>query len=178
MFPSSARGLAAALATALVAGGMLLTAAGCSREATSPPPTGSGEATPTADPTAAALQVALAGEYAASYAYGVIGGRLNTPADQAKALAALDSHQDLRDELRARLLTSLAKPTSPAAAYQLPFTVHSPTQARALAVDVETKQAVLWDQVAAAGAGAEQQQAVAAAAACRKRAAQWSKVGG
>lgn len=136
------------------------------------------EVSASADPTIVALQAALGGEYAASYAYGVIGGRLTTAADQAAALAALTTHDELRDRLRTDITALAGQPGVPAPGYQLPFPVQTPAQARSLAVDVETKSVALWQQVAAHATGATQQWAAAAAAGCQQRATKWSKPGG
>lgn len=125
-----------------------------------------------------ALQAALVGEYAASYAYGVIGGRLTTAADQAAALAALATHNELRDRLRTDITALAGQPGVPAPGYRLAFPVQTPTQARALAVDVETKSVALWQQVAAHATGTTLQWAAAAAAGCQQRAAKWSKFSG
>lgn len=150
---------------------------GCARGASnqaSPAPT---VASTSADPALVPLQAALDGEYAATYAYGVIGGRLTAPSEQAAALTALTTHDDLRDQLRTDITALAGQPDVPPAAYRLPFAVQTPAQARSLAVDVETKLVVLWQGVAAHATGATQPAAMAAAAGCQQRAAKWSKPG-
>lgn len=151
---------------------------GCSRDSGSPGRPNPTEASATADPTMVALQAALDGEYAASYAYGVIGGRLTSATDQAAALAALTTHDNLRDQLRTDITALAGQPRVPAPGYRLPFAVQTPAQARLLAVDVETKAAALWRQVADHATGATQQAASAAADGCQQRAAKWSKPSG
>lgn len=165
-----------AVATA-VAAGLVLGLGACGRDTGNPISATPTEESASADPTLPALQAALDGEYAATYAYGVIGGRLTNPAQQSAALAALASHDDMRDRLRTDITALGGQPGVPAPAYRLPFQVHTAAQARSLAVEVETKLAGLWQQVSVHATGASQQSA-AAAADCLQRAAKWSKLGG
>ncbi|HQR80161.1 MAG TPA: ferritin-like domain-containing protein [Actinomycetota bacterium] len=84
-----------------------------------------------------ALQAALAGQYAAIYAYGRAGGRLLN--DQARALARSDEHRVDRDQLREWLVADGQQPQPPAPAYQLPGPVRTPAQARELLATVELR---------------------------------------
>lgn len=84
-----------------------------------------------------ALQSALAGQYAAIYAYGRAGGRLVD--DQARALVRSDEHRVARDQLRAWLVADGQQPQPPAPAYQLPGPVRTPEQARTLLATVELR---------------------------------------
>lgn len=95
----------------------------------------------------AALQHALAAEQAASYGYGIVGARL-PQGSAAQATAANDwvAHVRARDGLTQLISARGARPTAAAPAYQLPFPVDSPTQAKTLA-------AMLEDRVAAAYLG-------------------------
>ena len=86
----------------------------------------------------AALQNALAAEHAASYGYGVVGGRL--PQGSAAQLAAGNdwvTHLRARDRLANLIRARGATPIPAAVSYELPFPVASPAQARALAARLE-----------------------------------------
>ena len=63
-----------------------------------------------------ALQAVLAGEHAAVYAFGVVGGRLRGVADEYDASAAYDRHRARRDRVTAELLAAGASPVGPQAA--------------------------------------------------------------
>jgi len=93
----------------------------------------------------AALQAALAAENSAVYGYGVAGAHL-PGAKRAAAVRNWVAHQNARDALTAMLTARGAQPVAAAAAYELPFAVHSATAAVALAT-------VLEDRVSAAYLG-------------------------
>jgi hypothetical protein len=93
----------------------------------------------------AALQGALAAENSAVYGYGVAGAHL-TGTRRAAAVRNWVAHQNARDALTAMLAACGAQPAASAAAYTLPFGVHKPTAAVALAT-------VLEDRVSAAYLG-------------------------
>lgn len=93
----------------------------------------------------AALQGALAAENSAVYGYGVAGAHL-TGTRRAAAVRNWVAHQNARDALSAMLAARGAQPAASAAAYALPFRVHKPTAAVALAT-------VLEDRVSAAYLG-------------------------
>ena len=84
-----------------------------------------------------ALQAVLAGEHAAVYAFGVVGGRLQGSPDESDAKAAYSRHLARRDRVTAELLAAGATPVSSAAAYALGGPVTTPSAARALAATVE-----------------------------------------
>lgn len=88
----------------------------------------------------AALQNALAAEQAASYGYGVVGARLpQGSAEQAAAGNDWLAHVRARDSL-ARLISARGATPRPAAvAYDLPFQVNAPAQAKALAATLEDR---------------------------------------
>jgi hypothetical protein len=95
------------------------------------------------------LSAALAGEYAAIYAYGRAGGRL--PSDQDIALAQLSRHRTDRDQLRAWLIADGVQPEPPAPAYELPGPMRTDSQARTLLATINLRLipvlvAVLSDQ--------------------------------
>ena len=83
------------------------------------------------------LGAALAGEYAAIYAFGRAGGRLRTGQDI--ALAQLSRHRTDRDQLRAWLIADGQQPEPPAPAYQLPGPVNTDAQAKALLATVQLR---------------------------------------
>jgi Domain of unknown function (DUF4439) len=93
----------------------------------------------------AALQGALAAENSAVYGYGVAGAHL-TGTRRAAAVRNWVAHQNARDALTAMLAARGAEPAASAAAYTLPFGVHGPATAVALAT-------VLEDRVSAAYLG-------------------------
>jgi hypothetical protein len=88
----------------------------------------------------AALQNALAAEQAASYGYGVVGARL-PQGSAAQAAASNDwvTHVRARDSLTQEISARGATPTPAAVAYELPFPVNSPAQAKALAAALEDR---------------------------------------
>ncbi len=83
------------------------------------------------------LQSVLAGEHAAVYAYGVVGGILHGQPDEPEARTAYDVHRARRDRVTELLVRSDATPVPTAAAYDLGRPVQTPKQARALAARVE-----------------------------------------
>lgn len=93
------------------------------------------------------LAEALAAEQVAIFTYGVVGARLvdGDDADGAdRARAADAAHRRRRDALVVLLdQRSVATPVPPAA-YELPFPVNDPGDARRLAVLVEERVAVVW----------------------------------
>jgi len=95
-----------------------------------------------------AIKAALSGEYAAIYAYGVIGAYLSGSA-RSLALQAETAHRNLRDQM----LDTVADPPAPAAEYAMAAPVTSVATALAAAAGVENKCTALWRAaVAAAGA--------------------------
>jgi uncharacterized protein DUF4439 len=86
----------------------------------------------------AALQAALAAENSAVYGYGVAGAHL---AEARRAAAVRDwvAHQSARDALTAMLAARGAQPVAAAAAYELPFDVHTAAAAVALATVLEDR---------------------------------------
>ncbi len=107
------------------------------RGATTPVPS----ATPTPRLTATAgeltaLQRALAGERAAVYGYGVVGGQASA-SDRPRALDALARHAVRRDDVQRALTAAGAEPEFEAPAYGLPFPVVGPSAAHRLAVHLE-----------------------------------------
>ena len=93
----------------------------------------------------AALQAALGAEHAAVYGYVVAGAHL-AGARQKAAARDWAAHEAARDTLAAMIIALGGQPVAAAAAYQLPFPVHSAPAAVMLA-------AFLEDRVAAAYLG-------------------------
>ena len=92
-----------------------------------------------------ALAAALDGEYAAIYAYGVVGPKLTGTA-RLMALQYEAVHRAQRDSM----LETMTSPSTGAAIYALPFAVTDARSAIALAVEVEARCAELWRVVVAA----------------------------
>ena len=93
--------------------------------------------------TTAALQSALAAEHAAVYGYGIVGANL-TGSMQAAAMTDWVAHQVARDTLEAMLRSRGSEPVPAAAAYRLPVTVRTPSQAVSLAVLLEDRVATTY----------------------------------
>ncbi len=98
-----------------------------------------------------ALQAALAGQYAAMYAYGRAGGRLTS--DQDEAFADLEVHRTRRDQLRAWLTEDGQAPLPPAPAYQVPENLRSDASARELLATVELRLIPLYTELVAEAMG-------------------------
>ncbi|UYM04477.1 ferritin-like domain-containing protein [Solicola gregarius] len=110
-----------------------------------------------------ALQDALAGEHAAVYAYGVIGGRLDYGTryqDLATGLYA--DHRDRRDALTQYVADAGAEPVAAEAAYELPVAVESDTDAQRLGQQLEDRCSVLYAGVVATATGGPRSFAVEA----------------
>ncbi|MGI8699458.1 MAG: ferritin-like domain-containing protein [Mycobacteriales bacterium] len=118
----------------------------------------------------AALQAWLAGEHAAIYGYGVVGGRLPRPL-RAAVVTARDAHRARRDGLQGLLAARGVDPVAAAPAYDLPQPARTPAEALRLAAGIEERLARASYAVVAAAdtgdlrrlaAGALQEQAVRA----------------
>jgi len=125
-------------------------------------------------PAVAALQAMLAGEHAAVYAYGVLGGRLLTvPAMQLLASDGYLQHRARRDDVVAMVRTAGAEPVAAEVGYGLPGPVNDAVQARALARQVEDRCSVLYADVVAASTGDVRRYAIAALVDAATRALGW-----
>ena len=137
-------------------------------------PTGESSVTSTGSAPAAssaALTAALAGEYAAVWAYGLVGGRVDDEGVPA-AMAALAWHRAARDRLRQRMEWFGMAPPPPAAAYQTP-TVTTGKEATALAQQVELALVPRYADLAAAESGDLRAAAVTDGQTCAARAVSW-----
>lgn len=90
-----------------------------------------------------ALQLALAGEHAAVYAYGVAGAWLSG-AQRGEALRARDAHRARRDGLRSLVTARRREPVAAEPAYALPRPVQSAKAALSLATLVEERLAAVY----------------------------------
>jgi len=119
-----------------------------------------------------ALRAALSGEYAATYAYGLIGAQL-TGAEQQRALAALDSHRQHRDTIRRELAAASVPVPAPAAVYDTGVRIDSAPTAINLAIEVERRLVPQWADVASAKTGSGRISAVKTGQECAVRAVVW-----
>ena len=124
------------------------------------------------DQTIDNLTRALEGEYAATYAYGLIGARVSGAA-QVRARQALTAHRQARDEVRFDLAALQAPVPPPAAAYNTDGPIDTPAQATALAVQTELRLVRNWAAVATTAAGASRERAVRHCQECATRATSW-----
>ena len=89
-----------------------------------------------------ALQRTLAGEHAAVYVYGVLGGRVSDskePALAGQISAAYATHRGRRDQLTAMVRAKGAAPVAAEVSYQLPNPATTPSQLRAAALTTERR---------------------------------------
>jgi uncharacterized protein DUF4439 len=120
----------------------------------------------------ASLQAALAGEHAAVYAYGVIGGR-SGGRDERLAAAAYVRHRARRDRLTAIIHRAGGRPVVAQPAYALPFAVDDRRQLHRLARLVERRCARLYADVVPATQGATRDFAARAISDCATTALAW-----
>lgn len=126
----------------------------------------------------AALQMWLAGEHAAIYAYGVVGGRLPEPL-QGFAVRDRDAHRARRDSLQDQLSRRREVPVAAAPAYDLPVPVQTPADAFQLAIGVEERiSRASFAVVAAADSGDIRRLAAGALQEQAVRAAGWRRLAG
>jgi len=106
------------------------------------------------DPVTEAMQDALAGEHAAVYAYGVVGGRLDYGTKYQKlATRHFDDHRARRDALIAFLRRAGATPVGAEPTYQLPTGIGSEKDAQRVAQRVEDRCSVLYAGLVATASG-------------------------
>lgn len=140
---------------------------------TGPTPTPSG---PRPGPTElTAVAAALAGEHAAVYAYGVVGGQAG-PTYRRAALERLSWHRLQRDLLAAQLSAAGTSPQPAEPAYALPFTVRTVADARRLAVHVEQAVAATYADLVAAEPPPRRGQAADWLAQCAVQSRRWGGV--
>ncbi|MGH3498033.1 MAG: ferritin-like domain-containing protein [Nocardioidaceae bacterium] len=126
------------------------------------------------DATVAALQQTLAGEYAAVYAYGVLGGRLPTGSPlERQAADGYDTHRSRRDAVTALVIAHGQLPRPAAPGYALPLPVDGGSAARTVAAQVEDRCAVLYASLVAVTSGADRAWAIAALTDAATRGLSW-----
>jgi hypothetical protein len=123
-----------------------------------------------------ALFEAIAVEHATIYGYGIVSPH-STPEDNDHVSKAMAEHRQRREDALALLEARGVDAPLPAAGYQLPIQVDTPTDAAKLAVQMEEDAAAAWRAVVEQ-AGDEQDRAfgVKALTQCAVAAARWSKV--
>jgi len=112
-----------------------------------------------------ALQTALAGEHAAVYLYGVLGGQISRsehPDLAAVVGASYATHIGRRDALNALVVAHHATPDVSASAYRIPADVDTPSGARALARRIEGRCLQLYGQTIENTTGADRIWAIGA----------------
>lgn len=101
-----------------------------------------------------AMNTTLAGEHAAIYAYGVIGGRLGIDSQPvSEATDAIGAHRPRRDGLTALIEAGDGEPVAAEPGYLLPTEVVDVADARTTAQDVEDRCGVLYATLAATADG-------------------------
>ncbi|MEO3757411.1 ferritin-like domain-containing protein [Mycobacterium sp. B14F4] len=133
---------------------------------------------PARPPNAAdgALFDAVATEHATIYGYGIVSAH-STPDDNDLVAKAMAEHRERREAGLAMLGDRSIEGPLPAAGYQLPMKVETPTDAAKLALRMEEDAAVAWRAVVEQ-ATTEQDRAfgVVALSQCAVMAARWSRV--
>lgn len=123
------------------------------------------------------LAAALAAEYAAIFAYGVIGVRLkrNAANEARKAEAA---HRNRRDTLVVLLGDAGASVPPAEPGYALPFPVTDAASAMKLAIEVEERTATVWRAALFTATGDERRLALDGLTDCAVRAVRWRRLAG
>ena len=98
------------------------------------------------DASAAALFAAVAAEHATIYGYGILSAH-SSPDENDLGSAAMAQHRERREAAIALLTGRSATAPVPAAGYQLPMTVNTPTEAGTLAIRMEDDCATAWRAV-------------------------------
>ena len=133
---------------------------------------------PTRPPNAAdaALFDALATEHATIYGYGIVSAH-STPEDNDLVSEAMTRHRERREAALGMLDGRSVEAPLPAAGYQLPMRVDTPTDAAKLAVRMEEDAAVAWRAVVEQATN-EQDRGFAVTALTQSAvlAARWSRV--
>ncbi|MGH3411840.1 MAG: ferritin-like domain-containing protein [Marmoricola sp.] len=113
----------------------------------------------------AALQRVLAGEHAAVYVYGVLGGQVSAshqPSLFAQVEATYERHVHQRDRLTEMVRRSHGVPVAADPAYRMPNRAGTPDQVRAAARLVEQRCADLYGQLVESSTGADRAWAISA----------------
>lgn len=127
-------------------------------------------------PDQAAVYDAVAAEHAAIYGYGVVSAH-SLPTRNDLISESMAQHRERREAVLAMLADRDVAAPLPAAGYQLPMEVGSPTEAARLAVRIEDDCAVAWRAVLEQSESEDDRRfALTALTQCAVRAAQWRQV--
>jgi hypothetical protein len=110
-----------------------------------------------------ALQSALAGEHAAVYLYGVVGGRVSvsTQAELWQQVRdAYNLHRGRRDQLVAMVRAAGADPVAAEVSYELPNGAMTAQELADAALDIETRAAAIYADMVGSTSGANRQWAL------------------
>lgn len=110
-----------------------------------------------------ALQRALAGEHAAVYLYGVVGGRVSVSTHAElwqRVRDAYNLHRGRRDQLVSMVRTAGAEPVAAEVSYELPNPAMTPAQLERVALEVEQRCAAVYADTVGSTAGANRQWAL------------------
>ena len=110
-----------------------------------------------------ALQTTLAGEHAAVYVYGVLGGRVSSSAEPdlaASLRAAYTVHRGRRDQVTAILRHGDAEPVAAEVSYELPNAATTAADCRAAAAVIEERCAEVYAAAVGSTARANRQWAI------------------
>lgn len=120
----------------------------------------------------AALQAALAGEHAAVYVYGVLGGQASQ-STQPKLYTAIDTayleHRRRRDHLTQLIVGRDEDPVPSAVAYRLPNAAATAQQLRAAAATIERRCTAVYGQLIESTSGPDRRWAITALRGCALR---------
>ena len=111
------------------------------------------------------LQTTLAGEHAAVFVLGVLGGRTSrsaTPALYDALSAAYAAHRARRDQLVREITDLGATPVAAEAVYEVPRPLDTPDQVTRAALEVERGCAATYSWLVANTAGADRRRAITA----------------
>lgn len=110
-----------------------------------------------------ALQKTLAGEHAAVYLYGVIGGRVSSSSAAElwqRVSDAYTLHRGRRDQLMAMVRATKADPVEAEVSYELPSAASTPAQLQRAALSVEQRCAAVYADMVGSTSGANRQWAL------------------
>ena len=112
-----------------------------------------------------ALQEALAGEHAAVYVYGVLGGQLSAtehPELMARVVDAYSTHVGRRDHVTGLVEAAGAEPVAAEVSYQLPHPVRTAAEVTAAALVTEQRCANVYAQTVGSTSRSDRRWAVEA----------------
>ena len=119
---------------------------------------------------------AITTEHATIYGYGLVSAH-STPDVNELVSSSMALHRERREAAIATLESRSVEPPLPAAGYQLPIEVDTPTDAANLAVRMEEDAAVAWRAVLEQSTDEQDRKfAVTALTQCAVAAARWSRV--